>query len=162
MPVEILENGSWPHPSRLPLGAGWRGHCTAPGHEGESPAPDILQAFCNLGYADGCSWAPRERNWDAIRFAVAAPPDAAKRRATGAEAPSTILRLNFVCERSHRPVAHGELDFDLTQATWMQRHDDPRIQKMADCFLQSYLKKKAGVTDEIPSREISETKGTSP
>ena len=25
MPVEKLENGTWPHPSRLPLGSGWRG-----------------------------------------------------------------------------------------------------------------------------------------
>src|ERR1700686_2788739 len=59
MPVEKLENGSWPHPARLPLGGGWGGHCTSPGHEGERPAQDVLEAFCNLGYADCCAWAPK-------------------------------------------------------------------------------------------------------
>jgi hypothetical protein len=141
MPVEKLENGSWPHPARLPLGAGWRGHCTAPGHEGEQPAQDILEAFCNLGYAEPCQWAPLIRDWDAVRFAVASPPDAA--RSGSSDAPATVLRLDFVCERNHRPVENGGLEFDLARATWLQRHDDPRIQKMAECFLESYLKKKS-------------------
>lgn len=54
-----------------------------------------------------------------------------------------ILRLLYVCEREHLPVSHGELEFDLAQGRWPRRHDDPRIQKMAECFLESYLKKKA-------------------
>ena len=33
--------------------------------------------------------------------------------------------------------------FDLANATWLSKHDDPRIQKMAECFLVSYLKKNA-------------------
>jgi hypothetical protein len=40
-------------------------------------------------------------------------------------------------------VEHGDLEFDLAQAVWLRRHDDARIQKMAECFLESYLKKKA-------------------
>jgi len=35
------------------------------------------------------------------------------------------------------------LEFDLSRAIWLQRHEDARIQKMAECFLESYLKKKA-------------------
>jgi len=140
MPVEKLENGSWPHPARLPLGAGWSGHCTSPGHEGQLPSQDILEAFCNLGYAECCAWAPRERAWDAVRFAVTAPGKAAK-GAIGD--PSQLLRLQFVCERDHRPVASGELEFDLPRGTWLCRHNDARVQKMAECFLESYLKKKA-------------------
>jgi hypothetical protein len=142
MPVARLDNGSWPHPARLPLGGGWCGHCTAPGHEGELPSQDVLEAFCNLGYASGCSWSPRERVWDAVRFAVAAPQDSTGRREAG-KVPARLLILRYVCERNHRPVDHGDLEFDLARAAWLRRHDDVRVQKMAECFLESYLKKKA-------------------
>jgi len=142
MPVTRLENGSWPHPARLPLGGGWCGHCTAPGHEGEVPAQDVLEAFCNLGYASGCSWSPPERVWDAVRFAVVAPQDSTGRRDAG-KVPARLLILRYVCERNHRPVDHGDLEFDLARAVLLRRHDDARVQKMAECFLESYLKKKA-------------------
>jgi hypothetical protein len=143
MPVEKLE-GTWPHPSRLPLGCGWRGHCTAPGHENEIPSPDILQAFCNLGYAAGCSWAPRERAWDAVRFAIAAPAETDDRR-EGADIGQVLpmIRLIYVCERNHRPVERGELEFALQRSQWLRRHDDARLQKMAECFLGSFLQKRS-------------------
>ena len=144
MPVEKLENGNWPHPARLPLGCGWRGHCTAPGHESHVPSQDVLEAFCNLGYASSCEWAPLDRAWDAVRFAVVVPP--AVRERSGREGKpdlaSRTIRVAYVCERSHRPVRHGDLEFDLESSLWLRRHDDPRIQKMAECFLESYLKKK--------------------
>jgi hypothetical protein len=57
--------------------------------------------------------------------------------------PARVLFLRYVCERDHRPVEHGDLEFDLSRAVWVRRHDDVRIQKMAECFLESYLKKKA-------------------
>ena len=139
MPVEKLENGAWPHPTRLPLGCGWTGHCTAPGHEGESPSQDIVQAFCNLGYASSCSWAPAQRTWDAVRFSVSTPEEHPGQTTV----PARVLRLLYVCERNHRPVTHGDLLIDLATTTWLRRHDDARIQKMAECFLESYLKKKA-------------------
>jgi hypothetical protein len=142
MPLEKLENGSWPHPARLPLGCGWTGHCTAPGHEGKVPSQDILEAFCNLGYASSCSWAPAQRTWDAVRFAVSAPPSSGGPR-SAADAPARMLRLIYVCERDHRPIVQGDLIFDLASATWIRCHDDARVQKMAECFLNSYLKKKA-------------------
>jgi hypothetical protein len=145
MPVARLEHGSWPHPGRLPLGGGWCGHCTAPGHEGELPAQDVLEAFCNLGYASSCSWSPAERVWDAVRFAVSAPRDFAGRAdaQSVSASRSRVLVLRYDCERDHRPVEHGDLEFDLAQAAWLRRHEDSRIQKMAECFLESYLKKKA-------------------
>jgi hypothetical protein len=143
MPVEKLENGSWPHPSRLPLGAGWCGHCTAPDHEGEVPTQNVLEAFCNLGYAEGCSWAPLTRRCDAVRFAVRAPTEAREElREQESETTSSIISLRYVCEKNHLPVEHGELEFDLTRAGWSRPHSDPRLQKMADCYLESYLKKK--------------------
>jgi len=133
MPTERLENGSWPHPSRLPLAGGWNGHCTAPGHDGETPTQNIVEAFCNLGYADGCSWAPRARAFDAVRFAV--QPQAEK--ANGAR----IIQLQYVCERNHRPLEAGILQFDAAQKRWLQAHADRCIQKMAGCFLEAYMKR---------------------
>jgi len=139
MPVERLENGAWPHPSRLPLGGGWNGHCTAPGHDGEVPAQDVLEKFCNLGYADGCLRAPVSRAADAVRFAVVAPAEAGR---PDSASKNTVLRLSYVCERSHRPVDHGVLEFELSTAQWLRPHDDARIQRMAQCFVESYLQKR--------------------
>lgn len=153
MPLERLENGNWPHPARLPLGGGWRGHCTAAGHEGEVPPQHVLEAFCNLGYADPCAWAPLERTWDAVRFGVSFAPSAGSADRAVGESPGNhdseggtsdlrTIYLCYVCERNHLPVEHGSLQFDLSQMIWLQRHGDPRVQKMAECFLDSYLKKR--------------------
>jgi hypothetical protein len=141
MPVSRLENGNWPHPARLPLGCGWSGHCTAPGHENEVPSQNVLESFCNLGYACGCEWSPAQRIWDSVRFAVIAPATNGNRKLAVAGEAAHILRLSYVCERDHRPCEHGKLEFDLSQSAWLSRHSDPRIQKMAECFLESYLKK---------------------
>ena len=140
MPMAKLENGNWAFPARLPLGCGWSGNCTAPGHEGKTPPQEIVEAFCNLGYASGCSWAPADRAWDAVRFAVSAPAPVGD--ASAGEL-ARELRLVYVCERDHRPIARGQLLFDSSSAAWLIRHDDTRIQKMAECFLESYLKKKS-------------------
>jgi hypothetical protein len=136
MPVEKLAGGAWPHPARLPLGGGWTGHCTAPGHENETPFQDILEAFCNLGYASSCAWAPRERAWDAVRFGLIAPGEETGKSGEG----PSIIRLCYVCERNHRPVELGELEYDVPRAVWVRRHEDARVQKMAECFLHSRLK----------------------
>ncbi len=132
MPIGKLENGAWPHAGRLPLAGGWTGHCTAPGHEGEIPAQSVLEKRCNLGYSADCSWLPQDRPSDAVRFAVSA-------RRSRPAAISSVLRLKYVCERGNRPVEHGMLDFDIITSTWTQRHGDARIQKMAECFLSTYL-----------------------
>jgi hypothetical protein len=138
MPTARLTNGSWPHPRRLPLGAGWNGHCTAPGHENEIPQAQVIEAFCNLGYANECAWAPKERAWDAIRFAVLARPKSDVQ--ADKEKCSTEIRICYVCERDHRPIERGELEFDVQQSIWVRGHRDARLQKMADCFLKSHLK----------------------
>jgi hypothetical protein len=131
MPIEKLENGAWIHPSRLPLGCGWSGHCTAPGHNGETPSQEELQQFCNLGYAMSCPYLPAERAWDTVRFGariIISAPTADRR-----------IRLRYVCERAHRPADHGILEFDPSRASWITQHPDPRLQRMAECFLVSYL-----------------------
>ena len=128
MPTHKSEQGSWLHPSRLPLGAGWEGHCTAAEHFGERPPDEVLQNGCNLGYAAGCSWLPVDRSCDSVRFAV-------KR-----ECENRIF-LTFACETDHRPKDYGELEFDRSQRQWPLAHPDSRIQRQADCFLNSHLDK---------------------
>jgi hypothetical protein len=39
-------------------------------------------------------------------------------------------------------MEHGELEFDAVTNAWLKAHADTRIQKMAGCFLEAYLKKK--------------------
>jgi hypothetical protein len=126
MPTHRADDAGWPHPSRLPLGAGWNGVCRAPGHEPAEPSQPALQQLCNLGYATGCSRLPKERTADAVRFSVA--------RDRGSQ-----LELWFVCERGHRPADYGKLDYDRASGRWSSRHPDAGIQKMAECYLEAYL-----------------------
>ena len=144
MPTAKIENGKWPHPSRLPLGCEWSGHCTAPGHEEQTPSQDILEAFCNLGYASSCAWAPPQRVWDAVRFSVCAPGSQQDpQQANAADGATRTLRLVYVCERDHRPVESGQLELDLSRTVWIKPHADGRIQKMAECFIEAYLNRRA-------------------
>ena len=85
-----------------------------------------MQQRCNLGYATRCSRLPKERTADAVRFSVA--------RDRG-----SCLQLWFVCEMGHRPAEHGKLDYDRASGRWASPHPDARIQKMAECYLESYL-----------------------
>lgn len=126
VPTSKLEDGGWLHPSRLPLGGGWSGHCGAPGHEGTQPTSQEVHDFCNLGYAASCQRLPKERAYDAVRFSIA--------RDQGDR-----LQVWFICESAHRPAGHGTLEYDLSIGRWASSHPDLRIQKMADCYLQSYL-----------------------
>jgi len=133
LPMERLD-GEWLYPHRLPLGCGWRGQCAAPGHEGESPSQEELRDFCNLGYAQGCRRLPQEREWDSLRFGVKTPGN-------GVGIPGRI-QIHYVCERDHRPAENGTLIFDTAGERWECIHGNPCVQKMAECFLQSFIEKK--------------------
>lgn len=135
MPVEKLGNGTWLHSGRLPLGCGWSGRCTAPGHEGESPSHEELREFCNLGYAERCGKLPEERAWDSVRFAARTVSGEGK----GA---GGRIQIRYVCARAHRPAEHGLLEFDAVEAQCVAPHRDRRIQRMAECFLESFLEKR--------------------
>ena len=136
MPIEKLVDGTWLHPLRLPLGSGWSGHCTAPGHEGVIPSQEELREFCNLGYAQGCCRLPQERIWDSVRFAARTASTVGKTETSGR------VQVRYVCERGHLPAEHGWLEFDVAEERWQQIHSDDRVQRMAECFLQSYLEKR--------------------
>ena len=135
MPVEKLENATWLHAGRLPLGCGWSGQCTAPGNEDKSPSHEELREFCNLGYADGCGKLPRERAWDSVRFA-------ARIIALEGNKAGGRIQIRYVCERAHRPAEHGMLVFDAAEVRCVEPHRDRRIQRMAEWFLESFLEKK--------------------
>ncbi len=135
MPEEKLENVNWLHEGRLPLGCGWSGRCSAPGHERETPSQEELREFCNLGYAEGCGRLPREREWDSVRFAARAVGDAQN----GTE---RRIQVRYACEREHRPAGSGTLEFDAFESRWVERHRDDRVQRMAECFLESFLDKR--------------------
>ena len=137
-PQQRMENPVWPHPRRLPLGDGFAGECNAPGHEGERPTDEELKDGCNLGYARHCARLPRERSCDAVRFSLA--------RDRGQK-----LTVQFVCEIAYAPAGHGMLEFDMALQRWSSLHPDMRIQRMAECFLDSYLRQ-SGVA------RISETR----
>jgi len=137
MPAERLESGAFLHAGRLPLGCGWSGSCDAPGREGECPSQDELREFCNLGYSEGCGRLPKERAWDSVRFSA--------RTLSGAgNGAGGRIQVRYVCERGHRPVEHGVLEFSVVEARWMERHRDGRVQRMAECFLETYVEKRKG------------------
>jgi len=129
-----LNDGSWPHPSRLPLGAGWNGSCCASGQEA-TPTDSALREFCNLGNAHACPHLPPERDWDAVRFSVALASD-------------EQIALWYVCEREHAPVEHGKLTFDLMGRTERSAHPDPRVQRLALCYLEAWRARHAPMAVE--------------
>jgi hypothetical protein len=131
VPREILSDGSWPHPSRLPLGAGWTGNCRASGQERTASDAQIRE-FCNLGYATACPHLPRARDWDAVRFSVA-------------RASREQVTICFVCELGHAPIEHGELTFDLAGETWLNSNPDLRVLMLATCYLQAYRARQSAV-----------------
>lgn len=138
MPTHKYEDGTWLHPSRLPLGSGWKGYCTAPGHEGEIPNSEQLHEACNLGYARACPRHPAQYFWDCVRFTVTR------------ESHQRIF-LCYVCEKDHRPGDQGALEYDAANGRWITSHHDFRIQKMAQCYLESYLLRKNGSSETMAS-----------
>jgi hypothetical protein len=124
VPREVLNDGSWLHPARLPLGAGWTGQCCASAQT-TTPDDSALREFCNLGNATACPNLPLDREWDAVRFSVART------------SPEQIT-LWYVCELAHAPIEHGKLMFDRVGERWLNTHVDARVQRLAACYLEAY------------------------
>ena len=131
-PSNRAENIPLPHPARLPLGAAWRGTCGVPGSELVQLGEIELES-CNLGYAYACPRLPSDRVADAVRFGVV------KR------SPERLV-LQFVFEAKHLPVAHGHMEYDCILNRWTVPVSDLRIQKLAECFLHSYLERRTNGT----------------
>lgn len=122
LPAASCTDASLPHPERLPLGDAYAGHCTA----ANIAAPAEMLHDCNLGYAH-CAHLPENRAADAVRFLI---------RETDA------LAVAFVLEKDHLPAANGTLVFLRNLQRFETLHPDPRIQRMAECCVQSYLRRR--------------------
>jgi hypothetical protein len=129
IPTERADDLALPHPARLPLGAAWRGTCAVAGREDATPTDQQLES-CNMGYAKSCPRLPKERTCDAVRFAVANDS-------------GETITLHFVLESDYLPAGHGLLEYDRLLKTWIAPHPEPRTQRLAQSFLQTYLERRA-------------------
>lgn len=129
LPTEVFSEWSWHARPRLPLGDAWKGQCTAPAAHGAPPSTEALKQWCNFGYAKNCPWLPVQRHADKIAFSIARDRD-------------DMILVYYVLEFDHTPGEHGTLQYDAAQARWLKGHSDPRLQKQAECYLDSYLQRK--------------------
>ena len=137
VPIERADDLALPHPARLPLGAAWRGTCASLGHESAVLNNRELES-CNLGYAKSCPRLPRERSCDAVRFAVA-------------KESGESVSLHFVLETDYLPTGYGLLEYDRRLKSWSVPHPEPRTQKLAESFLQTYLERRSSISILTPS-----------
>ena len=123
IPTERLE-GEFKFPERLPLGAGFRGVCGAPGQMLASPTDEELHSHCNLGHAS-CARLPQHRTADAIRFSARTVE-------------SQRISVRYVFEMQCRPAGGGTLEYDERERRWISAIADEKLQRQADCFLQAW------------------------
>lgn len=134
-PQQRRDDLAWPHPARLPLGAGFGGLCRAHGDAATEPGDPALRDFCNLGYAGACPRLPGERAADCARYAVHL--DAGAR-----------IVIAWVLERDHAPGEHGHVEYDRTAGAFASQHPDPCLQRQLECYLESYLRRQPPAADE--------------
>jgi hypothetical protein len=128
IPAQVHARELWPYRERLPLGDGFAGRCGA-----QAPQPlcddEALRLHCNLGYAEvasaPCVHLPARRTFDAVRFAVQ----------TGSP---VLLRVQFACELAHRPAFSGELRYDCSSMTWLER-PDARLLQLAEAAVRAWM-----------------------
>ena len=124
LPLQRASLASLPHPERLSLGSAYSGRCTA-----ADILPDETQLHdCNLGYAD-CAHLPADRAADAVRFCIKSDP-------------AGPIAISYVLEMGHAPIGHGTVTHDTATGAWRERHPDARIQRMAECCLESFRKER--------------------
>ena len=126
IPRERFDNAAFPHPSRLPLGAAFRGTCGAPGCEQAIPTDEEVKQGCNLGYARNCSRLPEDRAADAVRFSILRDRDG-------------TVSICYVAELNYLPVESSNLHYDMATKRWSRAHGEAKVQSLAECFLQTYL-----------------------
>lgn len=124
IPEQRCEAELWQHRARLPLGDGFVGFCCAQ-ETAYQPTQDELREFCNIGYAKSCPRLPENRDADSVRF-MARPTDG-------------FVAIKYLLELGHAPVSDGELRYEPATGRWQAPHPDERVQKKAQCYLESYL-----------------------
>jgi hypothetical protein len=127
-PTERIEQRLWPHPWRLPLGGGFAGVCTAGEGQNLEPGETELQQWCNLGYAcRRCPHFPEGPGAEAVRFAVAADE-------------GSVIRIDFVLEKDHRPHTLGRLEFACDRGQFSEPPANHVLARQAEVYVQSYLR----------------------
>lgn len=109
-----------------PLAEPRRGSCSVAPPD-EQPGDAELKKWCNFGYACGCRFLPKEREADKASFSVI--------RSEG-----EILLICCVLEKDHRPVSIRTLQFHRELSRWLSVHPDARIQRQAECYMESRLR----------------------
>jgi hypothetical protein len=51
------------------------------------------------------------------------------------------IMLQYVYERGHAPVEHGQLEYDCTTQRWLVPLGDACAQRQAECYLAGYLER---------------------
>lgn len=115
----------------LPLGDLWAGVCRAAPGESCAPDADVLWPLCHLGYARGqCPRFPAEDGGaDAVRFTIRGGDE-------------RVVRLYYVLERDHHPLAHGSLEYSLSRAALANAPANPILCRQAEAYVASYLRRK--------------------
>lgn len=73
---------------------------------------------------------PSPRSADSLRFAVARDVD-------------EKIVLHYVFDREHAPAGHGQLAYDCSSQSWISTLDDACAQRQAECYLATYLERRA-------------------
>jgi hypothetical protein len=134
VPEKRCDAELWPHRARLPLGDGYEGRCSAPGHEDARPSQEELKSACNLGNAC-CARLPEDRALDAVRFYL--------KQDDGA-----TLTVSYCTERAHSPREHGMLQFDsasgkfvAASAKFVAASAPQLVTQLAQAFVKSHLER---------------------
>jgi hypothetical protein len=131
-PTERLDQTLWPHPGRLPLGAGFAGICRARPGEDCRPTTATLRDWCNLGYgAAGCGRFPGQAEPEAVRFAV-------RRDAAG------VVEIQYVVERAHLPCESGTLEFEPAGGRFRTAPGNTLLARQAQVYVDNYLERRYG------------------
>lgn len=125
-----MENDAFVVPPRLPLGEFYEGECRA-NSAAPLPTGETITTFCNNGYGRGsCDRFPHDSTADAVRFHIALSEPGA-------------VRLQYVVENACWPTADGFLDFSKASSQFVALHPDPIVQRQAEAFLDSFLRRSA-------------------
>lgn len=123
-PTHALDERSQPR-GRMPLGEAQAGECRA-GMLPDHPSAGDLVSLCNSGYVRGkCPRFPAGAP-DAVRFVVQAHS-------------ATAIRIAYSCERDHRPVEAGTLEF-TPEGGCREPHGGTNIERQALAYVQAYLR----------------------
>ncbi|MBZ5677231.1 MAG: hypothetical protein LAP61_23550 [Acidobacteriia bacterium] len=131
VPSRRLENAGWIRPPRLPLGDPFAGACHAQPADIVEPPEAQQRELCNCGYArTRCDRFPGGSAPDAVRFSVTD------------DAPARLLVV-YVVEKDHAPVAHGTLEYSISDASLDGPHLSDVLLRQARAFLDSYLHRRS-------------------